>query len=323
METRQAGRTDLHLSVLCLGTMTMGWSSDEKTSFAVMDAALEAGINCFDSADIYSRWAPGNQGGEAEKIIGAWCKARGTRDRVIIASKGRGQMWAGPDGEGLSRAHLMRAVEDSLRRLQTETIDLYQTHWPDEAVPYEETLRALEDLIQQGKIRAIGCSNHTPEQLKAALKASQSDSLARYETLQPHYNLVHRQEFEAELMALCQQETIGVIPYSPLAGGFLTGKYKVGQVAPADSRGAGNDRMAKYSTEAGFAVIAALEQIALAHESTPAQIALAWMLANPVITSAIIGARSPQQLQETVKSVEIKLTEAELAQLNAVSQPMG
>lgn len=315
MQTRRAGNTDLHLSILGLGTMTMGGWSDRETSFAVMDAALGAGINFFDTADIYVK-------GVSEQFIGEWMKARGSRDKVILASKVRGQMWDGPDGQGLSRSHIMRAVEDSLRRLQTDVIDLYQTHWPDEDVPYEETLRALDDLVQQGKVRYIGCSNHTPLQLKEALESSAAHGLVRYETLQPHYNLVHRKEFEAELMALCRAEKLGVVPYSPLAGGFLTGKYKRGQAAPAGSRGAESNRMAKYSTDAGFAVIETLERIAQTHDATPAQIAIAWLVANPVITSAIIGARTPEQLAETIKGAEISLSEADMAALNEVSDKM-
>jgi len=323
MQTRQAGKTDLQLSILGLGTMTMGWSSDKEASFAVMDAALEVGINFFDTADVYSKWAPGNPGGVSEEYIGAWLKARGRRDQVILATKVRGQMWQGPDGEGLSRSHIMRAAEDSLRRLQTDVIDLYQTHWPDENVPYEESLRALDDLVQQGKVRYIGCSNHSVQQLRAALETSAGHGLVRYETLQPHYNLIHRQEFEADLMALCRQEQIGVVPYSPLGGGFLTGKYKPDRAAPTGSRGEGNNRMAKYSTPAGFAVVETLETVAQAHNATPAQIALAWMLANPVITSAIIGARTPAQLRETAHSTAITLSADEVARLNYVSAQMS
>jgi aryl-alcohol dehydrogenase-like predicted oxidoreductase len=322
MEQRRASKTDLNLSILGLGTMTMGWSSDKPTSFAVMDAALEAGINFFDSADIYSNWVPGNPGGVSEEWIGDWLKDRGTRDQVIVATKVRGRMWNGPDGEGLSRAHIMRAVEDSLRRLKCDHIDLYQTHWADEEVPYEETMRAFDDLVQQGKVRYIGCSNHSPQQLRDSLAASAQHNLTRYETLQPHYNLVHRQEFEAELRDICRREQLGVIPYSPLAGGFLTGKYQRGQKAPQGSRGAGNSRMEKYSNEAGFSVIDALAQLAEAHNATPSQVAIAWLIANTVVTSAIIGARTVDQLKETIKSAAIQLTAEEIAQLNQVSDRM-
>jgi len=322
MEYRKAGRTELNLSVLGLGTMTMGWSSDKETSFAIMDAALDAGITFFDTADIYSKWVAGNPGGVAETWIGEWMKARGTRHKIVLATKVRGRMWEGPDGEGLSRAHIMRAVEESLRRLQTDYIDLYQTHWPDESVPYEETMEALDALVRQGKVRYVGCSNYTADQLRAALSASEANNLVRYETLQPHYNLVHRREFERELMALCRAEEIGVLPYSPLAGGFLTGKYRRGQKPPAGSRGAENDRMAKYTTEAGFAVVDALTAIAERRGATPAQVALAWMLANPVITSAIIGARTTDQLAETLKCLAVTLSDEEIAELNRVSDRM-
>lgn len=320
MNYRKAGQTDLNLSTLGLGTMTMGWSSDKETSWAIMDAAVEAGVNFFDTADVYSKWVPGNPGGVAEEFIGAWFKRSGKRDKVILATKVRGEMWDGPDGEGLSRTHIMRAAEDSLRRLQTDVIDLYQTHWPDEAVPQEETLRAFDDLIQGGKVRYIGCSNYRVEQLQAALDTSQTEGLPRFETLQPHYNLVHRREFETALQGLCTREKVGVVPYSPLAGGFLTGKYKPDQNAPANSRGAGGNRMAKYTTQAGFKVIDAITEIAAAHQATPAQISLVWMLANPVITSAIIGARTITQLQETLQAVEIELSPSELQRLNDVSQ---
>jgi aryl-alcohol dehydrogenase-like predicted oxidoreductase len=319
MQYRQLGRTNLTVSVLCLGTMTMGWTSGKESSFTVMDAAVEAGINFFDTADVYSKWAKGNPGGVAETWIGEWLQARGLREKIIIATKVRARMWPGPDGEGLSRKHILRAVEDSLRRLQTETIDLYQSHSPDQAVPYEETLRAYDELVQQGKVRYVGCSNHTAEQLQAALDTSSRHGLARYETLQPHYNLVHRQEFEAALMDVCRERQIGVIPYSPLAGGFLTGKYQRGQAAPAGSRGSGSDRMAKYSNDRGYTVLETLAAIAARQEATSAQTALAWILAKPVISSAIIGATTVEQLRENLGSIELNLNEAETERLNRVS----
>lgn len=322
MNTKQLGNTDLTVSRLCLGTMTMGWTSSKPDSFAVMDLAVERGINFFDTADIYSAWAEGNDGGVAESWIGEWLKARGNRDQIIVATKARARMWDGPDGEGLSRAHLLRAVEDSLRRLQIETIDLYQSHWSDEDTPLEETLRAFEDMISQGKVRFIGCSNHSPAQLTAALQASDQHGLPRYQSLQPHYNLVHRQEYEAELMGICARENLGVIPYSPLEGGFLTGKYTRINTAPANSRGHGNDRMAKYATPDGFTVLDTLTEIGLAHNATVAQTALAWLLANPTVTSAIVGANTPAQLTETLKSAEFNLTGEEVARLNALPSPL-
>lgn len=320
MDYKILGNTDLNVSRLCLGTMTMGWTSSKEDSFAVMDYAVENGINFFDTADVYSFWAAGNPGGVAETWIGEWLKDRATRDRVIIATKARGKMWDGPDGEGLSRRHLMRAVEDSLRRLQVETIDLYQSHWPDNDTPVEEIMRAFEAMIQQGKVRYIGCSNHSPAELQEALDVSAQLDVARYESLQPHYNLVHRQEYEAELMGLCKRENLGVIPYSPLEGGFLTGKYRRGS-APKNSRGYGNDRMRAYATKAGFAIVDTLAEVGQNHDATIAQTAVAWLLANPTVTSAIIGANTVEQLAETLKSMAVNLTPKEKNRLDSLPSP--
>ena len=303
MKYQQLGNTNLNVSRLCLGTMTMGWTTDKDTSFTLMDHAFEQGVNFFDTADIYSFWADNNDGGVSEAWIGEWLTSRQLRDKIIIATKARGRMWDGPDGEGLSRQHLMRAVEDSLKRLQIETIDLYQSHWPDEDTPIEETLRAYETMINQGKVRYIGCSNHTPSQLREALETSTEYDLSPYSSLQPHYNLVYRAEYENELMGVARQENLGVIPYSPLAGGFLTGKYKRSGETPAQSRGYGNDRMKPYLNKQGFDIIDTLTEIANQHQSTPAQTALAWILANPTITSAIVGANRVAQLDETIELI--------------------
>ncbi len=226
MDYRRLGRTGLKVSELCLGTMQWGWTADEAMSFAVMDAFVEAGGNFIDTADVYSRWVEGNPGGVSEQIIGRWMKARGNRQGIVLATKARGRMWEGPNGEGLSRGHLIRAVEDSLRRLQTDTIDLYQTHSDDRDTPLDETLRALDDMIDAGKVRYIGASNIHAWRLTSALWASDKHNLTRHDSLQPHYNLAHRAEFERELKPLCEEQGIGVIPYSPLAAGFLTGKYR-------------------------------------------------------------------------------------------------
>ena len=320
VEYKILGNTDLNVSRLCLGTMTMGWTSSKEDSLAVMDDALEHGINFFDTADIYSFWAEGNDGGVAETWIGEWLNARQARPKVIIATKARGRMWDGPDGEGLSRKHLMRAVEDSLQRLQVDTIDLYQSHWPDEETPLEETFRAFEDMVKQGKVRWLGCSNHTAAQLQETLDVCAANSLPRYESLQPHYNLVHRSEYEAELMSLCEKENLGVIPYSPLEGGFLTGKYRQGTI-PRKSRGHGSDRMRPYMNEQGYAIIDALEEIGQAHQATIAQTALAWLLANPTVTSAIIGANTVSQLAETLKSADVTLSAEEKARLDNLPSP--
>ncbi|MCK6626843.1 MAG: aldo/keto reductase [Anaerolineae bacterium] len=322
MDYRKLGNTDLDVSCLCLGTMTMGWTSDKVESFAVMDYALEHGINFFDTADVYSFWAKDNPGGVAESWIGEWLTERRARDKIVIATKARGRMWEGPDGEGLSRSHLMRAVEDSLRRLQVETIDLYQSHWPDENTPLEETFRAFEMMIQQGKVRYLGCSNHSPAQLRETLAVCAAHNLSRYESLQPHYNLVHRQEYEAELMALCQEENLGVIPYSPLQGGFLTGKYGRDGSAPAQSRGAGSERMRNYANEEGFAILDALADLGQVHHASQAQVALAWLLANPTVTSAIIGANTVKQLAELVPAVNLTLSAAEKGRLDSLKSPV-
>jgi aryl-alcohol dehydrogenase-like predicted oxidoreductase len=302
--------------------MTMGWTSSKADSFAVMDYALEQGINFIDTADVYSFWAKDNPGGVAETWIGEWLTERRARDKIIIATKARGRMWPGPDGEGLSRTHLMRAIEDSLRRLQVETIDLYQSHWPDENTPLEETFRAFETMIRQGKVRYLGCSNHTPAQLQATLDLCAALGLPRYESLQPHYNLVHRREYEAELMGLCARNGLGVIPYSPLEGGFLTGKYQRDGSTPAQGRGAGNDRMQKYSNDQGFAILEALADLAQQHQATQAQMALAWLLTNPTLTSAIIGANTVAQLAELTQAIAINLSAADQARLNALESPL-
>jgi aryl-alcohol dehydrogenase-like predicted oxidoreductase len=321
MDYIQLGQTDLKISRLCLGTMTMGWTSDKQDSFAVMDYAFANGINFFDTANIYSFWAAGNDGGVAETWIGEWLADRKLKDKIIIATKARGRMWPGPDGEGLSRAHLTRAVEDSLRRLQVEIIDLYQSHWPDDDTPLEETFRAFEDMIKQGKVRYLGCSNHTPAQLQATFDVCAGHNLPRYESLQPHYNLVHRNEYEAELMGLCQKENLGGIPYSPLAGGFLTGKYRREKGAPANSRGYGNDRMRPYMNEQGYAIIDVLLEISQAHQATVAQTSIAWLLANPTVASAIIGANTVAQLEDTIKALDVDLSAEEKARLDELPAP--
>ena len=316
MDYRKLGRTGLKVSELGLGTMQFGWTADEATAFAVMDVFVAAGGNFIDTADVYSRWAAGNPGGVSEEIIGRWMKARGNRGQMVLATKARGQMWDGPNGEGLSRAHLMRACEDSLRRLGADHIDLYQTHWVDEETPIEETLRALDDLVRAGKVRYIGCSNISAWRLAKALWASDRLNLARYDSLQPHYNLAHRAEFERELRPLCQDEGIGVIPYSPLAGGFLTGKYRRDAV-PTSARADGIQK--RYFDERGFAILQALEAVAKMRELTVAQTALAWLLSQPVITAPIVGANSVEQLDESLAAAGVRLTGEEMETLNTAS----
>jgi aryl-alcohol dehydrogenase-like predicted oxidoreductase len=320
MEYRNLGRTDLKVSELCLGTMTFGWGADEPTSQAIMDRAIEAGINFFDTADMYSRWAEGNEGGVAEAWIGNWLRGRAfPRHNLVIATKVRGQMSDDPQDQGLSRRHIVQAVEGSLRRLDTDYIDLYQSHWPDEDTPQEETLRAFDDLVQQGKVRYIGCSNYQADLLTEALQVSKEAGLVRYETLQPHYNLVHREEFERELRAVCQEHTLGVIPYSPLAGGFLTGKYRRGKPVPAEARGATSGQIRGYMTERNFALIDLLENLGKARDKTITQMALGWQLSQPVITSPIIGARTLQQVEESLGALGLQLSADEMARLDAAS----
>ncbi len=320
MEYRRLGRTGLKVSALCLGTMTMGWTSSKEDSFAVLDAFVEAGANFIDTADVYSSWAKGNPGGVAEAWIGEWLQQRDLpRHQLVIATKVRGRMWDGPNGEGLSRSHIMKAVEDSLRRLNTDYIDLYQTHWPDEETPLDETLRALDDLVRQGKVRYLGTSNHPAWLLTKALWTSDRLDLARYDCLQPHYNLVHRAEFERELMVLCQDQGLGVIPYSPLEGGFLTGKYRKGQPLPQGSRGVASGNVQRYMTDHNFAIVDKMEEIGKVHNASVAQIAIAWLLANPVITAPIIGANTIAQLTDTMGALAAKLSDDEIATLDEMS----
>jgi aryl-alcohol dehydrogenase-like predicted oxidoreductase len=306
MEYREIGSTDLSVSSLCMGTMQFGWSADKSTSLKVLSAGFDSGVNFIDTADIYSRWVPGNSGGEAESILGEWLKSSGiSRDKVIIATKLRGQMGDTPAGEGLSPAYISKAAEASLDRLQTDYIDLYQPHWSDPNIPIEETLRAFEDLIKQGKVRYIGCSNYKADELRTTLATAIREGLPRYESLQPHYNLLHRQEFEEEQSEICSKNGLGVIPYSPLAGGFLTGKYRKGQPVP-DSVRAGHLKHAM--TDENFALIDKMDLLAKGKKASISQIALAWLLANPLVTSPIIGPNKLSQLKDNLAVLDIKLT---------------
>ncbi len=317
MDYRNLGKTGLKISPLCMGTMQFGWSADEALSHRILSAAYEAGLNFIDTADIYSRWVPGNPGGVSEEIIGRWMKTAGIpRDKLVIATKVRGRMGDGPNDEGLSRLHIMRAVDASLRRLQTDYLDLYQTHWPDEHTPIEETLRALDDLVRQGKVRYLGASNYRAWELMQALWTSDKYNLARYDCIQPHYNLTHREEFERELAAVCKTYGIGVIPYSPLAGGFLTGKYRRENTTPDSVRAKG---LQQACTEKNFALIDQMEAIAQAHSASVSQVALAWMLADPLISSPIIGPNKMEQLADNLGALEVPLAAEELQTLNKVT----
>lgn len=317
MTTRKLGRTGLKVSELCLGTMQFGWTADEPTSFAVLDRYVESGGNFIDTADIYTTWSDLSYGGKTEEIIGRWLKARKNRDDLVIATKVRGEMWKGPNGEGLSRQHIMRAVEDSLRRLQIEAIDLYQCHWADMDTPIEETLRVLDDLVRQGKVRYIGASNYPAWRLMEAIACSEQNGLARFECYQPEYSLMVRWKFEPEAMKVCKHYGLGVIPYSPLAGGFLSGKYTKAGVNGDSVRKEGI--LKNYGNERGWAVIEALEEIGSANGKSVAATALAWMLSNPVITAPILGANSVVQLNQSLDAAEYRLTPEESARLNQLT----
>ncbi len=318
MEYHNLGKTGLKVSPLCLGSMQFGWTADEQASHQVLSKASDQGINFIDTADVYSRWVEGNPGGVAESIIGRWWKdAQIPRDQLVIATKVRGQMGPGPNNAGLSRVHIMQAAEESLRRLQTDYIDLYQTHAPDPATPIEETLRALDDLVHQGKVRYVGCSNYKAWQLMEALWVSDKFDLARFDSLQPHYSLVQRAEFERELEDVCWGYDIGVIPYSPLAAGFLTGKYR------RDNTSVNSDRLGdvkRYFTERNWQLLDAMTEIAHNRATSISAVALAWMMSNPVVTSPIIGPRNLHQLEENLQAIDLALDEADLQRLDELSK---
>jgi aryl-alcohol dehydrogenase-like predicted oxidoreductase len=316
MEHRVLGLTGLNVSPLCLGTMQFGWTADEAMSQRVLTTAYEAGINFIDTADIYSRWADGNPGGVAEQIIGRWMKQNNIpRDRIVLATKVRGNMGAGPEDEGLSRNHIMQAVENSLRRLQTDHLDLYQAHWPDEKTPVDETLHAFDDLVRQGKVRCVGASNYSAWEMMQALWSSDRNNITRFDSLQPHYNLVHRDEFERELAAVCRTYRLAVIPYSPLAGGFLTGKYRRNLI-PTTARAGGAKR---YFSERNWALLDQMDTLAKERQASISQVALAWLLADPLMVSPIIGANSVEQLKDNLGAIDVRLTPAEKSALDKAS----
>ncbi len=316
MEKRRLGQSSLHIAPLAFGGNVFGWTTDEPTSFALLDAFVAAGFNFIDSADVYSRWHPGNQGGESEAILGKWLKARGNRDKVIIATKLGVEM--GPGKKGLSRTYMMQAVEASLRRLQTDYIDLYQSHRDDPDTPIEETLSAYAALIKQGKVREVGASNFSAARLAESLRIGSAQGLPRYQSLQPLYNLVERQPYEGELERLCLKEQIGVIPFYSLASGFLTGKYR----SAADTEGrARGSRVAKYLNNAGLRTLAALDEVGKRYHATPAQVTLAWMIARPSITAPIASATNVDQLREIMQAPDIQLDGDAIAQIDKASAP--
>jgi aryl-alcohol dehydrogenase-like predicted oxidoreductase len=315
MEKRKLGHTGLSIAPLVFGGNVFGWTADEKTSFDMLDAFFDAGFNTIDTADVYSSWAPGNSGGESETIVGKWLKRSGrSRDDVVIVTKVGSDM--GPGKKGLSEKWITHAVEDSLRRLQIDTIDLYLSHWPDAETPYEETLGVYDRLRSQGKVRSIGCSNLDATQLRAALDAARIAGLPRYDVLQPEYNLHDRSGFDGPLRNLCIAEDIGVITYYSLASGFLTGKYRSHKDLGASVRG---EDIGKYLDGRGMRILGALDEVAADLAAKPAEVALAWVMARKGVTAPIASATSLEQLASLVKSAHLTLTDEQMILLNEAS----
>lgn len=307
MQKRQLGKSDLQVYPITFGGNVFGWTIDEKTSFEILDAFTGAGFNFIDTADIYSRWAPGNKGGESETIIGNWLKKRNNREQVIIATKVGGDMGSGK--RDLSKKYILKAVEASLKRLQTDYIDLYQTHWDDETTPIEETLEAYAQLIKEGKVRYIGASNLSTERLQASMRIAFEQDLPSYVTFQPHYNLYEREVFEAELEDVCLQHKLGVISYFSLASGFLTGKYRNEADLNKSQRGGG---VAKYLDERGTKILNALDKVAAELNTSQATVALAWLIHRPSVTAPIVSATNLKQLESIEKAPDLSITQEQL-----------
>lgn len=315
MELRRLGSSDILVPPLCFGGNVFGWTADEATSFRLLDGLFEAGFNFIDTADVYSRWASGNEGGESETIIGNWMKARGNRDKIVIATKvgsdmGLGRVCLKPD-------YIRTAVEASLKRLRTDHIDLYFSHWDDPETPFEDVLGAYEELIKAGKVRLIGASNLSASRLFDALAAAAREKLPRYEVFQPEYNLCEREGFEAEIEPICQRNGLGVVTYFSLAAGFLTGKYR-GE-ADAQKSVRGREVVGKYLNDKGARILAALDEVAAARKATPTQVALAWIMARPSVTAPIASASKVEQLGDLIAAAGLHLTGAEVARLDAAS----
>lgn len=311
---RKLGNSGLQVAPLCLGGNVFGWTADEEASFGVLDAYAAAELNFIDTADIYSVWASGHTGGESETMIGKWLARSGKRQQMIIATKVGGPM--SPNVKGLRKPYIIRSVEDSLRRLGTDYIDLYQSHFDDPDTPFEETLEAFTSLQKQGKVRAIGASNITAERLEEALRVSEDHGLAAYHSLQPHYNLCERALFEGPLEDTCLTHGLGVIPYYSLASGFLTGKYRPGTEVTNRARG---KNVEKYMNDRGFGILAALDQVAQRQVATTGQVALAWLMARPSITAPIASATSSPQIKELIAAVEMELDPEDITLLNEAS----
>lgn len=314
MQKRKLGNSGLEVSPLCFGGNVFGWTIDEAASFKLLDAYVAAGFNFIDTADVYSKWVPGNKGGESETIIGKWLKLRRNRDKVVIATKVGMQM--GPDKKGLSSVYILQAVEESLKRLQTDYIDLYQSHTDDADTPFDETLKTYDQLIKQGKVRAIGASNFSAERLAQALEVSQKQGYPSYQSLQPLYNLYDRADYEKALEPLCREKGLGVISYFSLASGFLTGKYRSEKDLSKSARG---DGIKKYLDERGFRILQALDEVAAQLGATPARVALAWLIARPGITAPIASATNVEQLNELIAATRLELDSASIERLNRAS----
>jgi aryl-alcohol dehydrogenase-like predicted oxidoreductase len=316
MPLRTLGRSSLRVSPLCLGGNVFGWTADEAASFAVLDAYVDAGLNFIDTADSYSRWVPGHRGGESETIIGNWLKRCAKRQTVVVATKVGSEL--APDRKGLSAAHIARSAEESLRRLQTDYIDLYFSHYDDASVPMEETLGAYQKLIAQGKVRAIGASNFTAARLTESFEVSRKNELPRYEALQPHYNLYNRSDYESSLEPLCLEHQVGVVNYFALASGFLTGKYRAPADAAKSTRGKGV--IDQYLNARGFRILAALDDVGRRYDVSPGSVALAWQIARPSVTAPIASATTANQVHELVAATKLNLDKAAIEQLDTASK---
>jgi aryl-alcohol dehydrogenase-like predicted oxidoreductase len=315
MQNRRLGRTGLQIAPLVFGGNVFGWTADAKRSFDLLDRFVGAGFNTIDTADVYSAWGPGNKGGESETIIGDWMKSRGNRGSVIVVTKVGSPMGEGK--KGLSARYIAEAVEASLKRLQTDHIDLYLSHWPDAETSYAETLGAYRDLVQQGKVRFIGASNLDAGQLRASLDAAKAKSLPRYDVLQPEYNLYDRGSFDGALRDLCLAEEIGVITYFSLAKGFLSGKYRSEADLGQSPRGGG---VKAYLNERGARILGALDAVAEGVHAKPAEVALAWLIARPGVTAPIASATSLAQVDSLIKAAALTLSAADISALDAASE---
>ncbi len=314
MEKKRLGNTDLHIAPLAFGGNVFGWTADKKTSFALLDDFTSKGFNLVDTADVYSKWAPGNLGGESETLIGEWMHLRKNRSDIIIATKVGGDM--GDDKKGLTKKYILEAIDSSLTRLKTDYVDLYQTHFDDEETPVEETLEAYDVLVKAGKVKWIGTSNMSADRIRESLTASTKNNFPAYQTLQPHYNLYERKKYEAEYEKLCLDNNIGVLNYFALAGGFLTGKYRTEADFEKSARG---DQMSKFMDDRGFDILDELDLVSLEHNTTSATVAIAWLMARKSITAPIASATSLAQLDALLSSAELTLSPEEITRLDEAS----